>query len=83
MNMMEIKELIYKTLRLIGYVLGFIGIVKLFGAAGAYEWDYITTGEFVYHEFISMVLILTCYIVYIIRENFRIRYMRRRVKRTY
>ena len=83
MDMMEIKELIYKTLRFIGYVLGTIGVIKLFGAAGAYEWDYITTGEFVYHEFISMVLICSSYIVYIIRMNFKYRYMRRRVKRTY
>ena len=83
MDMMEIKELIYKTLKVIGYVLGFIGIVKLFGAAGAYEWDYITTGEFVYHEFISLILICSSYIVYIIRMNFKYRYMRRRIKRTY
>ena len=83
MDMMEIKELIYKTLRLIGYVLGTIGVIKLFGAAGVYEKGLITSGQYVYHEFIAMLLICSSYIVYIIRMNFKCRYMRRRIKRTY
>ena len=83
MDMMEIKELIYKTLRFIGYILGTIGVIKLFGAAGIYEHGMITAGQFIYHEFIAMTLIFSCYIVYIIRINFKYRYMKRRTKRTY
>jgi hypothetical protein len=81
MEIMEIKKLVYSVLKVIGYVLGFIGAFKLIGAVGALEYDCITLGEFVYHEFIAFVLIFSSYTVYIIRENFKYRFLRRR--RTY
>lgn len=78
MEIMEVKKAIYSLLKMIGYVLGFIGVIKLIGAVGALECDYITLGEFVYHEFIALTLVCTSYIVYIIRANFKYRFLRRR-----
>ena len=76
MTNMEIKTLIYKVLKIVGYALGTIGVLKLFGAVGYFEWDYLTFGEFVYQEFVAFALIFSSYIIYLIRENFRVRCIR-------
>lgn len=83
MEIIEVKKAIYSLLKIIGYVLGFIGVIKLIGAVGALEWDFITIGDFIYHEFIAWTLLFSSYVVYIIRMNFKYRCMRRKVKRTY
>jgi uncharacterized membrane protein len=84
---MKIEAITYYILKAFGYIIGFLGVLGVFGFAGSLECDTITIAQFIGYEFHAFCLIGLSFIVYILREmildDCRLRYraMKRKAAR--
>ena len=73
---MKFRKSISRVLKMIGYILGFAGVFFALGSVGAFENANIAGLQFFNQMIISGVLILSAFIVYILREHFNYKYIK-------
>jgi hypothetical protein len=74
---------IYSALKVLSYITGVFGTLLFLGSVGSIDFDEITLTQFFIRNLIAFTLIGFTYIVYIIRENIKYKYLRPRRRMTY
>lgn len=74
---MKIEAITYCVLKVINYIMGFVGAFGILGAVGSLECDTITFAQFWLYELCAFGLIGLTIVVYYIRECIREDFLRR------
>lgn len=67
---MKIRKIISGILKFMIYAFVISGVFLGIGGVGSFEWNTITFGQFIFQEFLAIILIFLAFIVYIIRNFF-------------
>lgn len=72
---MKLRKSISRVLKMIGYILGSVGVFFALGSVGAFENGNITGLQFFNQMIISGFFILATFVIYILREYFKYKYI--------
>lgn len=70
-----LNSIFYIIMRIFNYVLGIVGVIGVIAVVGGLEWDTLSFGQFFLYEFYCLCLIGLTFIVYNIRESFKLKYL--------
>lgn len=67
-KVMKIEVVAYYILKVLGYLCGIIGALRVFGCVGSLDCGTMTVGQFVIQELIALGLIGLSFIFYVVRD---------------
>ena len=72
---MKITNVINWVLKIIGFGIGFLGILFIIGSPGSYEQGRITLTQLLSQELEGLLFVCSAFGVYVIREIFKYKFM--------
>ncbi len=67
-KVMKFEVVAYYILKVLGYLCGIIGALRVFGCVGSLDCGTMTVGQFVIQELIALGLISLSFVFYVVRN---------------